>query len=207
MIVEIRTYTLHIGKVVEFLRMYAQCGRAVQIEHLGHPLGYFTSEVGELNQVVHLWRYDDLQDRARRRAALNTTPAGTPTGAAASRMANWYASTAPCCARWTSTSGQEPTKVVPQAEPGVSPIHQEDQDGHFRKGCGVRNSARATGHAGIDALRRWAAARNTLQVARRFVENISPEPMNVDVRLPLLKCAQNPNPQFRAIAFAIQKVP
>ncbi len=66
---------------------------------------------------------------------------------------------------------------------------------------------RATGHAGIDALRRWAAARNTLQVARRFVENISPEPMTVDVRLPLLKCAQNPNQQFRAIAFAIQKVP
>lgn len=74
MIVEIRTYTLHIGKVVEFLRMYAQCGRAVQIEHLGHPLGYFTSEVGELNQVVHLWRYDDLQDRARRRAALENDP-------------------------------------------------------------------------------------------------------------------------------------
>jgi len=71
----------------------------------------------------------------------------------------------------------------------------------------VRNSARATGHAGIDALRRWAAARNTLQAARRFVKNISREPMTVDVRLPLLKCAQNPNPQFRAIAFAIQKAP
>ena len=57
------------------------------------------------------------------------------------------------------------------------------------------------------APRRWAAARNTPQAARRFVDNISREPMTVELRLPVLKCTQNPNPQFKAIAFAIQKVP
>jgi NIPSNAP len=46
----------------------------VQTEHLGNPLGYFTTEFGPQNQIVHLWRYRDLQDRAERRAALVADP-------------------------------------------------------------------------------------------------------------------------------------
>lgn len=58
------------------------------------------------------------------------------------------------------------------------------------------------------ALTRCAGGKVTVSVKpRRFVENISREPMSVNVLLPLLKCAQNPNPQCKGIAFAIQKVP
>ncbi|MDX3895741.1 NIPSNAP family protein [Pusillimonas sp.] len=74
MIVDHRTYTIKTGLMRDFLSLYAAEGRAVQTEHLGAPLGYYTTEVGELNQVVHLWAYSDLADRERRRAALEADP-------------------------------------------------------------------------------------------------------------------------------------
>jgi hypothetical protein len=37
-------------------------------------VGWFTSEFGRLNQVVHMWRFESLDDRARRRAALSGDP-------------------------------------------------------------------------------------------------------------------------------------
>ena len=71
MIVEQRTYRLHPGKVPEYLRIYGEQGRAVQEPILGHMVGWFTAnDLGELNQIVHLWAYEDLADRARRRAEL-----------------------------------------------------------------------------------------------------------------------------------------
>jgi hypothetical protein len=36
--------------------------------------GYYTTEVGELNQIVHLWAYADLNERAERRAQLLADP-------------------------------------------------------------------------------------------------------------------------------------
>ena len=41
---------------------------------LGNMIGYFTTEIGPLNQIVHLWGYDSLDERMRRRAALGGTP-------------------------------------------------------------------------------------------------------------------------------------
>lgn len=74
MIVDQRTYTLQIGKLRDFLALYAAEGLHVQTEHLGAPIGYYTTEVGDVNQVVHLWRYADMADRERRRAALEADP-------------------------------------------------------------------------------------------------------------------------------------
>ena len=75
MIVEQRVYRLHTGKVPEYLRIYGEQGRAIQEPILGRMLGWFTAnEFGELNRVVHLWGYDDLDDRARRRATLAADP-------------------------------------------------------------------------------------------------------------------------------------
>ena len=74
MIIDLRTYTIRVGALGEFLARYARDGLPVQSEHLGEPLAYCTSETGELSQVVHLWRYADLADRERRRAALEADP-------------------------------------------------------------------------------------------------------------------------------------
>lgn len=73
-IVDERTYTCHPGKLAAFLEIYATKGKPIQWPILGEPIGFFTSEVGELQQVVHMWRYDSFADREIRRAALAATP-------------------------------------------------------------------------------------------------------------------------------------
>lgn len=70
MIVEQRTYTFKVGTVPEFLALYERNGLTLQRKILGNLIGYFSSEIGTLNQVVHLWGFDSLDDRARRRGEL-----------------------------------------------------------------------------------------------------------------------------------------
>ena len=70
MYVEQRTYTLVPGGTAEYVRIYQEQGQPVQEKHLGSMLGCFTREVGELNQLVYLWPFSSLDERARRRAAL-----------------------------------------------------------------------------------------------------------------------------------------
>jgi hypothetical protein len=74
MIVEERIYTLAIGKAPEYLALYEAEGLGVQRSILGRMIGYFSTEFGPLNQIVHLWAYQDLADRARRRAELAAHP-------------------------------------------------------------------------------------------------------------------------------------
>lgn len=74
MIVEERSYTLVTGKAAEYLRLYEEFGRKVQTEILGHMIGYFSTDIGTLNQIVHLWGYESYDERARRRAALLAHP-------------------------------------------------------------------------------------------------------------------------------------
>jgi hypothetical protein len=69
-IVEERTYTLEVGKVAEYLRLYEEEGLAIQTRILPRMVGYFSTEIGTLNQIVHLWAYEDLEERRRKRAEL-----------------------------------------------------------------------------------------------------------------------------------------
>ena len=70
MIVEMRTYTLALGATGRYFKTYAEKGLAVQTRILGHLVGYYATEVGELNQVIHLWAYDSFEERTKRRAQL-----------------------------------------------------------------------------------------------------------------------------------------
>lgn len=74
MIVEERIYTLHPGKVPEMVKLYGEEGLALQQKYLGKFLGYFTCETGNLNQIVFLWGYDSLDDRAARRDRMAKDP-------------------------------------------------------------------------------------------------------------------------------------
>lgn len=74
MIVEQRTYTIRPGKVGAYLELYEAEGLAVQSRHLGDPVGYYSAEIGELSQIIHMWAYVDLNDRQRRRADLYADP-------------------------------------------------------------------------------------------------------------------------------------
>jgi len=70
MFVEQRTYSLVPGGTAEYIRLYEELGRTVQERILGTMLGYYTREIGELNQLVYFWTFDSMDERTRRRAEL-----------------------------------------------------------------------------------------------------------------------------------------
>ena len=71
---ELRTYTLSPTLMADWLALYQSDALAVQTEHLGKLVGFFTTEFGEANQVVHIWAYESLDDRAARRARMAADP-------------------------------------------------------------------------------------------------------------------------------------
>lgn len=72
MIIEKRTYQLKPGAMHEFLKAYEEEGLAIQGPALGNLIGYFVSEIGELNRVIQLWGFDTFEDRTKRRAELSS---------------------------------------------------------------------------------------------------------------------------------------
>ena len=58
---ELRTYTLHVGKMAEAVKLYREIGfPALQKGGQDKKLvGYFQSDTGTINQLVHLWKFDD----------------------------------------------------------------------------------------------------------------------------------------------------
>lgn len=73
MFIEIRTYRLNNGAVPAYLAAVAE-GIAIQRRHLGALVGYYSSEIGPINQIVHIWAFASLDDREARRARLNADP-------------------------------------------------------------------------------------------------------------------------------------
>lgn len=70
MIVEMRIYTIYVGKAPEFVRLYEQEGLPMQIPICGAPQGMYQTDFGPMSQVILLWRYADHADRDARRAKL-----------------------------------------------------------------------------------------------------------------------------------------
>ena len=74
MIFDHRTYTLKAGMVRAHLAQYEEFGMKAQMRHLGNPVLYATTEVGDVNSYVHVWVYKDLADRTAKRAAMWADP-------------------------------------------------------------------------------------------------------------------------------------
>jgi len=72
MVIEMRAYTLKPGTSAAYLKIYEEKAMEVHKHVLGNLIGYFTTEIGDINQVIHLWGYDSFEDRQRRRAELAT---------------------------------------------------------------------------------------------------------------------------------------
>ena len=68
MIVEQRTYTLKPGATADYLKAYENEGFAIQEPILGRLVGWYTTDCGPLNQIVHMWAYDAYAERDRRRS-------------------------------------------------------------------------------------------------------------------------------------------
>ncbi len=74
MLYDHRTYTCKPGTLRKALELYAAHGFKAQSRHLGQPVLYGVTEVGNVNQYVHVWAYDSVDDRARKRAAMQADP-------------------------------------------------------------------------------------------------------------------------------------
>jgi hypothetical protein len=70
MIHELRTYTILPGRASEYLELAGGVSRPIRGDRFGKLLGYWGTEHGALNQVVHLWEYADVAARAQARAGL-----------------------------------------------------------------------------------------------------------------------------------------
>jgi hypothetical protein len=75
MIVDLRIYTTRPGKLAAFVKLYQDYAWDLQQKYLGRCLGWYTVAEGPLNQVVHLWAYENQGDRETRRAAMAADPA------------------------------------------------------------------------------------------------------------------------------------
>lgn len=64
-IYEKRTYAVTVGQMAEVVRLYTTLGWPA-LEAGGfskHCVGYFTSDTGELHQLVHLWKFASDDER------------------------------------------------------------------------------------------------------------------------------------------------
>lgn len=71
MLYELRTYTFTPGKMPDYLKLSAEVGSKVRGDRYGKRLGTWTSEIGVLNQVWHLWEYESYEERTRLRGELS----------------------------------------------------------------------------------------------------------------------------------------
>jgi hypothetical protein len=73
-IVDLRVYTIRLRKMAQFIEVFDRLAMPVQLKYLGRPLGMFTSAVGPLNQITHLWGFDNMGEFEQRHAARDKDP-------------------------------------------------------------------------------------------------------------------------------------
>jgi hypothetical protein len=74
MIYELRTYQLVVGGLPTYLELAKTKILPCIAEHGIKPVGFWHTEIGDLNQVVHLWAYADLNERQAKWAAWAKDP-------------------------------------------------------------------------------------------------------------------------------------
>jgi hypothetical protein len=63
-------YTVVPGKLGDYMKAHKEIGRPIRGDNYGKLEGGWTTEIGPLNRYVHLWSYENLEERARLRAEL-----------------------------------------------------------------------------------------------------------------------------------------
>jgi hypothetical protein len=70
MLYELRTYTVKPGAVGDMVKAASTVSHDIRKNDFGKLEGYWFTEIGPLNQVLHLWSYSDFAERARLRGEL-----------------------------------------------------------------------------------------------------------------------------------------
>ena len=63
-IFELRTYTLHVGKLSAAIKIYEELGWPALKKYEANIIRYYIGDVGALNQIIHVWQFQD--DNSRR---------------------------------------------------------------------------------------------------------------------------------------------
>jgi hypothetical protein len=69
---EMRTYTLYVGKMGEAVKLYTELGYPI-LQKGGYEaklVGYFQADTGTINQLVHIWKFNDDGERRAHWASL-----------------------------------------------------------------------------------------------------------------------------------------
>lgn len=74
MLLDVRIYTCRPGTIKKHLALYEKMGKGPQTRHLGEPFAYLQTETGNPNEYIHIWKYADAADRAKKRAAMMADP-------------------------------------------------------------------------------------------------------------------------------------
>ena len=74
MLLDVRTYRCRPGTIAAHLKLYDEHGKAPQFRCLGKPLAFLKTETGDVNEYVHIWKYDNAGDREAKRAKLWADP-------------------------------------------------------------------------------------------------------------------------------------
>ena len=70
MLYELRTYTVKPGTLGDMVKAASTVSQEIRGNDYGKLEGYWSSEIGALNQVMHLWSYPDYNERTRVRGEL-----------------------------------------------------------------------------------------------------------------------------------------
>jgi hypothetical protein len=73
-VIDLRIYTIRPRGMPQYLRLVEELALPVARRHFGEPLGYYVTQIGPLNQVVHLWGFESLADLEQRQAAVAGDP-------------------------------------------------------------------------------------------------------------------------------------
>ena len=77
MYIEQRIYTANPGKLPAWLKLYEEIGGPCSKKHVGPLIGMFTVEIGQINRVLFLRGFDDIDDREKALAAREADPEWT----------------------------------------------------------------------------------------------------------------------------------
>lgn len=68
MIYEMRTYTIKTGMLKKYLNHFETIGLPI-ISKYSKLIGFWYVETGELNQVIHIWEYENFEELVTKRTA------------------------------------------------------------------------------------------------------------------------------------------
>jgi hypothetical protein len=79
LVVDLRIYTIRPRGMPQYLKLFEELALPLALKYLSEPLGYYVTQIGPLNQVVHLWGFENLADmeqpgRPRRRSGFRQIP-------------------------------------------------------------------------------------------------------------------------------------